>query len=123
MYLVPIAYLGLALLGMCGIIAAIRGKGFVKSVGEKINKAVTLLIVVGLFGALFGSYVANKLWAENFQNHGYVECSQPFLMTGKWFTAVWVDSISLCDDRRVLKLFGAGKHVSYINSVIEESRD
>jgi len=122
LYLAPIAYLGLALLGMCGIIVAIRGKGFVKSVGGKLNRAVTLLIVVGLFGALFGSYVANKLWAENFQNHGYSECSQPFLMTGKWFTAVWVDSVSLCDDRRVLKLFGAGKHVSYINTFIEESR-
>jgi len=122
MYLAPIFCMGLTLLGVCATIAAIRDKGFVKPVGEKINKAVTLLIVVGLFGMFFGSYVANKLWAEHFRNHGYVECSQPFLMTGKWFTAVWVDSESLCNDRRVLKLFGAGKRVSYINSFIEESR-
>ena len=122
LYLAPIFCMGLTLLGVFATIAAIRGKGFVKSVGEKINKAVTLLIVVGLLGMLFGSYVANKMWAEHFQNHGYVECSQPFLMTGKWLTSVWVDSVSLCDDRRVLKLFGAGKHVSYINTFIEESR-
>jgi len=122
MYLAPIAYMGLALFGMCGIAVAIRGKAFVKEVSDKINKVVALLLIIGLFGMFFGSYVANKLWAEHFRNHGYVECSQPFLMTGKWFTAVWVDSESLCNDRRVLKLFGAGKRVSYINSFIEESR-
>ncbi|PCM42978.1 hypothetical protein [Marinobacter sp. ANT_B65] len=122
MYLAPIAYMGLALFGMCGVVVAIRGKAFVKEVSDKLNKVVALLLVVGVFGMLSGSYVANKLWAEHFHNQGYVECSQPFLMTGKWFTAVWVDSVSLCDDRRVLKLFGAGKHVSYINTFIEESR-
>jgi len=122
MYLAPVTYLGLALLGACGIIVAIRGKGFIKSVGEKLNKAVALLIVAGLIGMFFGSHIANKLWAEHFASQGYVECSQPFRMTSKWFTAVWVDSITLCDDRRILKMFGAGKNVSYINSFIEESR-
>ncbi|MCK0163444.1 hypothetical protein [Marinobacter sp. S6332] len=122
LYLAPITYLGLALLGVCGIIVAIRGKGFIKSVGGNLNKAVSLLIITGLFGMFFGSYVSNKLWAEHFESQGYLECSQPFRMTSKWFTAVWVDSISLCDDRRVLKMFGSGKRISYINSVIEESR-
>jgi len=122
MYLAPVVYMGLALFGLCGVVVAFRGKAFVKAVSDKLNKVVALLLVTGVVGMLLGSYVANKLWAEHFQNHGYVECSQPFLMTGKWFTSVWVDSVSLCDDRRVLKLFGAGKHVSYINSVVEESR-
>ncbi|PSF05181.1 hypothetical protein C7H09_16410 [Marinobacter fuscus] len=122
LYLAPITYLGLALLGMCGIIVAIRGKGFTKSIGGKLNKAVALLVITGLFGMFFGSHIANKLWAEHFENQGYVECSQPFRMTSKWFKAVWVDSIPLCNDRRVLKMFGAGKRVSDINRIIEESR-
>ena len=123
LYLAPLAFMGISLLGGMVLVVAIRGKAFVTTVSDKLSKVVTLLVVVGLLGVFLGSYVANKLWAEHFQNHGYVECSQPFLMTGKWLTSVWVDSVSLCDDRRVLKLFGAGKHVSYINSVIEESRD
>src|SRR5690554_3141775 len=122
LYLAPILYIGLAVLGICGVVVAIRGKGFTKSVGEIFNKAVILLIIFGFFGMFFGSYFADKLWDEYFQSQGYVECSQSFRITRKWFTAVWVDSMSLCDDTRVLEMFGAGKHVSYINIIIENVR-
>ena len=122
MYLAPIAYLGLGMFGMFGIVVAIRGKAFAKAVSDKLNKIVAVVLIIGVLGMCFGSYVANKFWAEHFENQGYMECSQSFRITSKWFTAVWVDSISLCDDRRVLKMFGAGKRVSYINRIIEESR-
>lgn len=122
MYLAPIVYFGLALFGMFGIVVAIRGKAFAKAVSDKLNKVVAVVLITGLFGMFFGSHIANKLWAEHFENQGYVECSQPFRMTSKWLKAVWVDSIPLCDDRRVLKMFGAGKRVSDINRIIEESR-
>lgn len=122
MYLAPIAYLGLAMFGTFGIVVSIRGKAFAIAVSDKLNKIVAVVLIIGVLGMFFGSYVANKLWAEHFESQGYLEYSQPFRMTSKWFTAVWVDSISLCDDRRVLKMFGSGKGVSYINSVIEGAR-
>lgn len=122
-YMAPFAYLGLLVLGLVCIAVSIRGEAYPKSVYAKVNKIAGRLVIVGVVGMFFGSYLTNLWWAEQFQNNGYVECPNSFTITSKWFKAVWVDSPGLCLDEDVRDMFRSYEYdLTDINSYISQRR-
>lgn len=120
-YMAPFAYLGLFVIGVTCMVVAIRGKAYAKPVYAKVNRVAGFLVVTGVIGMFAGSYLANQLWAEHFENNGYFECPNSFTLTSKWFKAVWVKSHELCFDEEVREMLHSYKHdLTDINSYLLE---
>ena len=121
-YLAPLGFLGLLIIGLACMAVGIRGRPYPPSASDKLNRVVGPLVIVGLAGMFAGSYVANKMWAETFRNHGYNECAGSFTITKKWFTTVWVDEPGLCNDEDIRQMFRDFERVPAINRFVLQQR-
>ncbi|WP_417501388.1 hypothetical protein [Marinobacter sp.] len=122
-YMAPFAYLGLLIIGIVCAAIGVRGESLSIRVYEKVNKVAGVLVLLGVLGMFLGSYLANIFWAEQFQKHGYVECSSSFTITSKWFKTVWVDSPMLCADESVRDMFRSHEYdLTDINAYVSKRR-
>lgn len=119
-YMAPLVFAGLFIIGAACAIVGFRARALSKNTADQLNKVVSVLVVIGLLGMFAGSFLANRIWAEQFERNGYAECPGSFSMTSKWFTSVWVTDSEYCRDEGVRRLFREGKRIPAINAYIEQ---